>query len=253
MGDLSKLVDVLTREIGYRETGNNDTKYNRWLGRIAGYPHGGYGYPWCAAFASWAYDKAGFVAGRDVPRTASCAVGVKWYRDRKRWGSAPRVGAQVYYGPGGGTHTEIVVDVDGTHITTIGGNTGGSLNGTYYNGDGVYRKRVARSNSRIYGYGYPVGLSGSAPAPAKSAAKSAASVPAWPGRYLRNTRPMMSGSDVRQWQSRMRARGWSLSVDGWYGPESERVCRQFQLEKRLGVDGIVGPVTWRAAWTAPVT
>ncbi len=76
--------------------------------------------------------------------------------------------------------------------------------------------------------------------------------PAWPGRYLTQP-PIMRGSDVRTWQKRMHARGWRITVDGAYGPQSEGVCRAFQREKGLTVDGIVGPVTWGAAWTAPVT
>jgi murein L,D-transpeptidase YcbB/YkuD len=59
--------------------------------------------------------------------------------------------------------------------------------------------------------------------------------------------------DVRTWQARMRERGWALDVDQIYGPGSERVCRQFQAEKRLTVDGLVGPNTWSAAWTSPVS
>jgi hypothetical protein len=56
------------------------------------------------------------------------------------------------------------------------------------------------------------------------------------------------------WPSeKMKDRGWSLGVDGCYGPESENVCRQFQAEKGLSVDGDVGPKTWEATWTAPVT
>ena len=60
-------------------------------------------------------------------------------------------------------------------------------------------------------------------------------------------------SDVRTWQDKMRARGWSIDVDQIYGPGSEGVCRQFQAEKGLGVDGLVGPETWAATWNAPVT
>ncbi len=59
--------------------------------------------------------------------------------------------------------------------------------------------------------------------------------------------------DVRTWQQKMRDRGWSMTVDGVYGPASENVCRQFQSEKGLGVDGMVGPATWGATWSAPVT
>lgn len=143
-------------EVGYRERGTNDTKFNRWLGTIGGYGAGGYGYPWCASFQSWVADRAGGRADRDYPKTAGCVVAVAWFRSRGRWSSAPHVGDWVFYGPGGGTHVELVIGVSADTITTIGGNTSGSLNGAYFNGDGVYRKTVARSSPRIYGYGRPI-------------------------------------------------------------------------------------------------
>ncbi|MFD0772655.1 peptidoglycan-binding protein [Streptomonospora algeriensis] len=76
--------------------------------------------------------------------------------------------------------------------------------------------------------------------------------PDWPGRMLTQP-PVRKSSECRTWQARMRERGWSIAVDSWYGPKSERVCRQFQAEKGLKKDGIVGPKTWRASWTAPIT
>jgi len=51
----------------------------------------------------------------------------------------------------------------------------------------------------------------------------------------------------------MRARGWSILVDDQYGSQSRTVCTQFQAEKGLAVDGVVGPQTWNAAWTAPIS
>jgi peptidoglycan hydrolase-like protein with peptidoglycan-binding domain len=60
-------------------------------------------------------------------------------------------------------------------------------------------------------------------------------------------------TNVRMWQAQMRARGWDIDADGMYGPSSENVCRQFQQEKGLDVDGLVGPETWDASWLAPVT
>jgi peptidoglycan hydrolase-like protein with peptidoglycan-binding domain len=60
-------------------------------------------------------------------------------------------------------------------------------------------------------------------------------------------RPVAEGGS----EGRPRKRGWKIAVDGTYGPPSEKVCRAFQEEKHLGVDGIVGPKTWAAAWTAP--
>lgn len=79
--------------------------------------------------------------------------------------------------------------------------------------------------------------------------------PAWPGRYLKNdpNQPMMHGADVLAWQQRMQARGWGIKADGWYGPASALICGQFQREKGLTMDHIVGPKTWDAAWDMPVT
>ena len=59
---------------------------------------------------------------------------------------------------------------------------------------------------------------------------------------------------LKMWQQRMLDRGWSgIGVaDGRYGPKTERVVRQFQKSKGLGVDGKIGPGTWAAAWTEPV-
>lgn len=142
-------------EIGYREHGENDTKYNHWLGRIGGYAEGGYGYPWCASFQSWVADQAGGDANQDYPKTAGCVAAVSWFKGMQRWSRTPHIGDWVFYGPGGGTHVELVVGVSSSSITTIGGNTSGSLEGRYFNGDGVYRKTVARDSERIYGYGRP--------------------------------------------------------------------------------------------------
>jgi peptidoglycan hydrolase-like protein with peptidoglycan-binding domain len=51
----------------------------------------------------------------------------------------------------------------------------------------------------------------------------------------------------------MASRGWTLAVDGGYGNQSEGVCRAFQGEKGLAIDGQVGPITWQASWTAPIS
>lgn len=59
--------------------------------------------------------------------------------------------------------------------------------------------------------------------------------------------------NVRTWQQQMANRGWSIGVDGMFGPSSSSIASQFQQEKGLNVDGLVGPQTWSASWTSPVT
>jgi peptidoglycan hydrolase-like protein with peptidoglycan-binding domain len=77
--------------------------------------------------------------------------------------------------------------------------------------------------------------------------------PPWPGRYFVLTQPMLSGDDVRLWQRRMQQRGWRIGIDGYYGLESLGCCKSFQSEKGLTVDGVVGPSTWNATWSAPIS
>lgn len=61
------------------------------------------------------------------------------------------------------------------------------------------------------------------------------------------------GDSLAVWQERMAERGWALVADGRYGPRTAAVATAFQSEKGLTADGLIGPATWAAAWTAPVT
>lgn len=55
------------------------------------------------------------------------------------------------------------------------------------------------------------------------------------------------------WQNRMGQRGWKITADGLYGRQTAKIAAAFQAEKGLTVDRLIGPATWAAAWTAPVT
>lgn len=62
------------------------------------------------------------------------------------------------------------------------------------------------------------------------------------------------GADgITKWQGQMAYRGWRITPDGLWGDESTKVCRAFQAEKGLTVDGLVGPATWRASWEVPIS
>jgi peptidoglycan hydrolase-like protein with peptidoglycan-binding domain len=89
-----------------------------------------------------------------------------------------------------------------------------------------------------------------APGPTPPTPPSGGAAPPFPGTMLVN---FTQGHGTATWQQQMANRGWALAVDDLYGGESEQVCRQFQSEKGLDADGVVGPLTWDATWTAPVT
>jgi len=121
--------------------------------------------------------------------------------------------------------------------------------------------------------GLPVTTAAPAPAkaqPAPAKAKRDVRPPAFPlprGWYFgpaSGPRESVSGiygpeayrRALQRFQERMMDRGWKLprfGADGRYGDELERVVRAFQDEKDLQVDGRIGPETWAAAWTEPVT
>jgi lysozyme len=74
--------------------------------------------------------------------------------------------------------------------------------------------------------------------------------PPFAGRNLQLTDPPMSGADVRTWQQQLLALGWAVvgTADGNFGPHTDAATRGFQSSRGLRVDGVVGPVTWGAAW-----
>lgn len=234
MGFAADVIRVARKEEGYQETGRNHTKYPPAVPSLEWAQN----QPWCATFVAWVFLMAD-VRGL-APVTASCEVGANWFKRQGRFGQTPRVGSIVYYGPRGSVHVEIVTEVAANRIRTIGGNTSGSLDGQYFNGDGVYEKWVERDSPRIHGYGYP---------DYEPETPSDIKVP----KFTKELRYGSKGPQVTGWQNQMSKRGWRIAVDGFYGSESEAVARSFQLEKGLEVDGIVGPDTWRASWTLPVT
>lgn len=106
--------------------------------------------PWCAMFVAWVGEKAG--ARPTVGWDAYTVTWAQWFKNNRRWGSAAKPGAVVYFSWSGSKsvsgidHMGLVKkdNGDGT-ITTIEGNTG----------NGRVEQRI-RAASQVVGYGYPV-------------------------------------------------------------------------------------------------
>jgi len=106
--------------------------------------------------------------------------------------------------------------------------------------------------------GMPAPGGAAVPAPAPAA-------PAQPGgkapEFPASCRPFVSRTQrsrcpgVKPWQEQMLRRGWKAlgAADGIFGPKSEAVLFAFQREKGLTADKLLGPASFAAAWTAPVT
>ncbi|SMC27465.1 Putative peptidoglycan binding domain-containing protein [Desulfacinum hydrothermale DSM 13146] len=65
-----------------------------------------------------------------------------------------------------------------------------------------------------------------------------------PERFLRLQTPYLRGDDVRRLQEALAAKGYTVTVDGIFGPQTHRAVVAFQKASgHLKVDGIVGPAT----------
>lgn len=160
MTKAEQIVATAQAEVGYIETGNNHTKYQK------------IDQPWCGAFVNWVYSKNSI----KIPDCTSTVAGANAFLKAKAWQSAetatPKVGDLAFFDfPGDGvdriSHIGIVIkdNADGT-VTTIEGNTSSDKKGDQRNGGEVcvkiraYKKKN-RGNLKlslpvfIVGFGKP--------------------------------------------------------------------------------------------------
>jgi hypothetical protein len=106
------------------------------IGNIGGEPYWRwYGFgsrvEWCAVFISWCADQCGYINSGIIPKFASCAYGVQWFKDKGQWqdkGHTPSPGDLIFYdynnNDGVSDHVGLVERVEGGTVYTIEGNTG---------------------------------------------------------------------------------------------------------------------------------
>lgn len=69
-------------------------------------------------------------------------------------------------------------------------------------------------------------------------------------RNLKLSEPLISGEDVKALQKRLGKLGYEIGVvDGIFGKMTQNAVKKFQQDKKLTVDGIVGPSTWKALFS----
>jgi hypothetical protein len=84
-GTLPRLIQVALAEVGTIETGNNETKYGKFMKADK--------LPWCGSFLNWCADQAGV----KVPNVVSTKAGAEAFRKRKQWHSTPKIGDFVFF------------------------------------------------------------------------------------------------------------------------------------------------------------
>lgn len=141
----AKVVAVATKEVGYKEGPNNNTKYGAWFKMN--------NVPWCMEFVQWCLNEAG-ESGK-VLKTAGCEALEAWAKKNDMFVpiSLVQAGDILLYDfthSGKSEHTGIAIGYNkNTHlIDTVEGNTAGDHTGNQANGDGVYLKHRAPSTVR---------------------------------------------------------------------------------------------------------
>lgn len=216
MATASTIIKTASNEIGVKETGNNNVKYNtEYYGKAVN----GDAYPWCAVFVWWVFKHSGasgiFYGGG---KTASVYEIWRYYNSLGRVYSSPKVGdLAIITTSAGGTygHVGIVKSVSGNTYVTIDGNS----------------KDQVRTANRTVG------------SPKVSFCR-----PAYGSESGSSTNLSMgsSGTDVKDMQKKLIALGYSCGssgADGSFGQGTYNAVCNFQRDHGLAVDGVIGPTT----------
>lgn len=149
-----EFINVALSQLGYKEQGENYTKYGKW-----------YGYnpaKWCAMFVSWCANECGILKTK-IPKYADCGTGRKWFKAKNRLTVTPHAGDVGFVmKKGAAQHTFIVEYVSGSKVHTIEGNLSDKVKRNTrtkgYNetsGNGLLFGNVEWNESKSYTGEYP--------------------------------------------------------------------------------------------------
>lgn len=215
----TRIIEVANGEIGVKEDppGSNRTKYGAWYGWD--------GYKWCAMFVSWVYNRAGHPLGKidDNKGYRGCQSGYNHWRANGELVKEPKPGDIVLFdwdGNGICDHTGIFVSwvEKGKTFNSIEGNT--AFRNDSDGGGVMMRSRSVQSVRAFVG-------------------------PKILGGGIDENRNILikgdKGSEVVDLQRTLYELGYKVDIDGYFGPKTADVVKQFQKNYALPIDGTVTP------------
>lgn len=215
-------IKLAKAELGVTEfpANSNNVKYNTWYyGKLVQ----GSAYPWCAVFISYIFKDSPNL----VKKTASCQEMLEWFEAHNRIVTHPQPGDIVFFkfktNNRRTNHVGIIISVaDNNNFLTIEGNTSVRSDD---NGGAVMERRRTRIGN-VVGFARPAYED--------------------MDNYHPTLRRGAKGESVELLQELLNVHNVMVKVDGDFGVLTEEAVKQFQEVNGLTVDGIVGPVTWKA-------
>lgn len=249
-----KVIEVALAEVGYHEGANN---YNKFADELIDW-YGWYiqNQPWCDIYIHGCFKKAyGIELASKLlcehigSASASCAVSMKHFQDAGRFSfDNPQVGDQVFFGPGGSSHTGLVISVNGNSFETVEGNTS----------DQVMKRSHSVGDGYTYGFGHP-----DYSLVDEFVDTSESSISSDPDKLADNTMfaivclaPELHKGDkgyyVQVMQMLLVLKGYAPdntirkngTADGEFGDGTETALNKFKAAKNLPSDGVCDPQTF---------
>lgn len=205
----NKVVAAARGELGNAENppNSNNNKYGEWYGLN--------GFPWCAMFVSWCFDKADIPLGNidDAKGYRYCPSAFLYWKHTQQLTSTPKIGDIVLFdweGDGKCDHTGIFIkdNGDGNTFTAIEGNTSNNNNS---NGGQVMERK--RHYSLVKAFVNP-------------ACYGQTQTPNDPILFKKGDK----GSDVANMQKKLYDLGYPIVVDGDFGNQTLKGVKNFQAD-----------------------
>lgn len=219
-----KVIEIAHSQLGVSESPANSNKnpFGKWYGMD--------GQPWCAMFVSWVFDKAGSPLGKvnDEKGFRHCQSAYLIWKSRNELTQNPEKGDIVLFdwsGNGTSNHTGIFekwLDQSKKSFMCYEGNTSSSDNRD--GGSVMHRKRTVNN---VLAFVKPAVLR-----KANDAVEVVLENHFKVGDY---------GASITKVQKQLYDLGYKITVDGHFGPETEKYIKQFQKENALNVDGRITP------------
>ncbi len=215
------IIDTAAAENGTKESpaNSNKTKYGRWYGLD--------GEKWCAIFVSWVYTNAGHPMEKidRIKGYQSCQSGFNFWKSKSRLTKNPQPGDVVLFdwtGDGHCDHTGIFVKWLDAAKTTFNSWEGNTAQGNDSDGGQVMLRE--RKVTLVKAFAVPLALD-SAPL----------AKPSNNDELKRGD----AGTSVTTLQKLLFDLGFSITVDGVFGPGTESIVKEFQQKHFMEATGIV--------------